>query len=576
QREGLAEAEIRGWLDSTDSVLRRLGLHAVEECEGIDQPTKLAWARQKVESYPAESAEQREAAELIRRLQQPEGPEVATPPPPTLPPVPDTLPALPIVLAMEASQRSRTVLRARLAPSAVVDLLRQLNAANRLDPALADHGLWDLLIGRLNWRQLAGVERDALLSLLEPPFRLEAHVHAVVRSLFHQDPLERDPREGQPPATTAQTAQLFAISRSLWRILRDAPEEATEDFAQVDMISRALNDRLGTYHLVRFWMQFVSLQPNDPAVPVLPAEITDLFADICARSTEVARRARAVLVQDMRFIMVRDPAWTTANMLPLFDFVRAGNEAWVAWRAFLDHGRLSRPLALALLPFYRAGQAQFLTREEKIVGEYLQDVVTIIVHVRPPAALEWIQALLNALPPRERLRWARMVGREIDGMQDDEQRELWRVWLGQYWRDRRSGRLGAETTPLSAGEAALMSGWLPSLSEVFPEAFDLVRQSPAPVFTDEIFAWRELRKSPLPKKHPAGFLQMIEFLLAHMIVGRVSHETVAETAKQLPRLAILRLSLLRIADVFQGHGWIPAREFRVWIEREFPQATERE
>lgn len=573
QPAGLAEAEIRGWLDNVDGILRRLGLHALEESAQMDAATKTAWARSSAESYPAESPEQREAAALVLRLQHPTPPGPATVAAALLPPVPETLPPLPELLAMDARQRFRTVMQARLAPTVVLASLRELSAATRQDGRLSDHDLWDLLIGRLNWRQLAPAERAELVTLLQPPFALAIHARAVVRCLFHQDPLEHDQREGQPAATAAEAAQLFVVSQALWQILRDEPVEETGDFAQTDWISLALNDGVGIYHLVRFWMQFVSLQPHDAAAPVLPAGVAAIFADICSRATEVARRARAVLVQDMRFVMVRDPGWTTTHMVPLFDFATAGNEAWVAWRAFLDHGRLSRPLALALLPHYRAGQATFLAAGEKILGEFLQDVVTIVVHVRPPSSGEWMRALLPALAPEERQRWARLLGREIDGMPDDEQRELWQVWLGEYWRDRRAGRLGAATMPLTSGEAALMAGWLPSLTEIFPEAFDLVRNSPPPDFTDEIFAWRELRKSPLPQRHPVGFLQLVEFLLAHMQTGRVSHEIVVETAERLPRLAALRAPLLRIADVFQGHSWMPAHDFRAWIEREFPHTA---
>lgn len=570
---GLAEAEIRGWLDSSDGILRRLGLHALEESEAIDHPTKTSWARSRAESYPPESSEQREAAALVLRLAHPTPPGAAIEAPAQLPPVPETLPPLPELLAMDSRQLMRTVMLPRLSPTVVFAFLRQLSAATRREPRLSDHALWDLLIGRLSWRQLAPGERDELAALFQPPFALANHARAVVCCLFNNDPLEKDAREGQPPATPAQAAQLFALSQALWEILRDEQIEDTEDFAQTDWISLALNDDIGTYHLVRFWMQFVSLQPHDTAAPVLPADVAAIFADICGRASEVARRARAVLVQDMRFVMARDPGWTTTHVVPLFDFAAAGNEAWVAWRAFLDHGRISRPLALALLPHYRTGQARFLSAGEKLVGEFLQDVVTIVVHVRPASAGEWMQSLLPALPPEERLRWARLLGREIDGMPDDEQRDLWQVWLGQYWRDRRAGRLGAVNMPLLGGESALMAGWLPSLPEVFAEAFDLVRHSPDPDFTHEIFAWRELRKSPLPIRHPVEFLHMVEFLLAHMELGRVSHEIVVETAERLPRLAALRAPLLRIADVFQGHSWVPARDFRAWTEREFPHAA---
>jgi hypothetical protein len=470
QPAGLAETEIRGWLDQSDGILRRLGLHALEESTDIDLPTKTAWARSRAESYPAESPEQREAAALVLRLANPTPPGAGTMAPALLPPVPETLPPLADLLAMETTQLFRVVMRAKLSPTVVLACLGELGEATRLEAQLSDHPLWDLLIGRLNWRQLAPAQRAELASILQPPFAVAVHARAVGRCLFQQDPLEHDQREGQSPATPAEAAQLFVLSQALWQVLRDEQVEETEaaDFAQTDWISLALNDGVGTYHLVRFWMQFVSLQPHDAAAPVLHADVAAIFADICAHTSEVARRARAVLVQDMRFVMVRDPGWTTTHMVPLFDFARARNEAWVAWRAFLDHGRISRPLALALLPYYRAGQAKFLAADEKLVGEFLQDVVTIVVHVRPPTAGEWMRDLLPALAPEERLRWARLLGREIDGIPDDEQRELWQVWLGQYWRDRRAGRLGAVNMPLLGGESALMAGMVAQLARDFP------------------------------------------------------------------------------------------------------------
>lgn len=567
---GLPESEIRSWLDAPRSVLRRLGLHALEESADISGPTKLGWVREFVARYPADSAEQREAALLATRLTKPaevdHGPDRTK-----AAPIPETLPSLAQLLGMSSRELGRMIRMTRLTASSAFTVLRELNVETRRDGRLAEHELWDLLLERVNWRRLGPAERDELTSLLQPPFPIASRARAVLRCLFHQDPLENAAQDGQPPATPVQAAELFALSKKLWEILRDENSPKTKDMADTDWISMALNDGTGTYHLVRFWLQFVSLQSHDAAHPTLPTDVASIFHDICTRRTEISRRARAVLVQDMRFLMARDSGWTAANMVPLFDFSTAHEEAWVAWRAFLDHGQLSRPLVSALMPHYRASQARFLAAGDELVGKFLQDVASIVVHVRPSDCRDWMHQLLPALSPEDRLRWARLVGRQMEALPDDAQLELWGIWLGDYWRDRRAGRLGTATMPLSGREAAIMVGWLPSLHAIFSEAVELVRQSPIPDFGEEVFPWRELRKSPLPERHPVAFLTLVEFLMTHMDSPRVHHESVVTAVDALPRVAALREPLLRVAETFHQHSWNGARDFRAWVEREFPE-----
>lgn len=567
----LPELEIRGWLDSPRSLLRRLGLHALGNSIDVSGATKEAWARDCAARYPAESFERREATILVKRLTTVTERDVP-PEEMELPPVPTTLPPLVELLSMESGRLGRTVMSTQLPRTALLATLRELHEAARRDSRLATHELWSLLLMRSNWRQLDATQRDELLDVIELTGVPTDRARVVSSCLFQQDPLERESGAGLPPASPAQAERLFALSRVVWESLRDETVEETNDFAGTDWISLALNDGLGTYHLVRFWMQFVSLRSYDAGHPKLPADVATLFEDICSRPTEIARRARAVLVQDMHFVMARDPAWASDHMLPLFDFAAIRDEAWIAWRPFLEHGRLSRTLALALLPHYRTAQPRLLAAGDKIVGDFLKDVAAIVVRVRPAETGAWMQALLSALPPDGRMRWARLVGREMEDLSDDAQRELWQSWLHDYWQDRRNGRLGGTSMPLSTGESAAMAGWLPDLPAVFPEALVLMRQSLTPDFTAETFPWRRLRESSLPERHAGAFLDFLEFLLAHMPPNRVSHEFVADVSARLPRLAVLRPPLLRVAEKFHQHGWMGARDFRAWILREFPES----
>jgi hypothetical protein len=568
-RGGLSEAEVHAWLHAPGSILRHLGLHALAESTEMEGAKKVAWLWECVAHFATDSPEHRLAVALHTGLTTPARDEPAVDVA-IAPAAAQGLPSLAELLAMDSARLIRVLGINRIEPGDALARLHELGEQTRRNPALSEHVLWSSLLGKISWRQLPPLERDALVTILQTPFVLAAHVRDVLRCLFNQDPLEKDAREIQPPASAAQTVQLFIMSRLIWEVIRDERLPLTPATDPTDWISLALNDGIGTYHLVRFWMQYVSLQPPDQATPTLPSEVAPIFADICTRGTEVARRARAVLVQDIRFVMARDPAWTVTNMVGLFDFTRVGDEAWVAWRPFLDHGGLSRPLALAMLPHYRAAQARMLAADSEVISGYLGHVATIVVHVRPADAAPWLQVLLPKLREGERLRWARLAARNSEGMPDEAQRELWDGWLGAYWRDRQAGRLGGASLPLASAEAAIMAGWLCALPEVFAEALDLVMRSPAPSFEHETFPWRELRKSSLPVRSPVGVVALIEFLLQHMEVGRVSHDAISEIADALPRLAILRAPLLRIAEVMHGHSWVPARDFRAKIEREFP------
>lgn len=562
----LPAAQITGWLDSPDGVLRRLGLIALAESVDIPAAGKEGAVRQRVAVYSADSRELREAQDLLAELAQPAVLTGTVANALIFPPVPETLPPVAELLRMSDAERARVFHFVRLTPAIVLAALHDLDAATVADPAILGHPLWDHVLFFSSWRRLDSAGRDELSLVAGRPGFISHHALPVLHSFFRDDPLEG---EGSTAPTAQQVDTLFTLSQTLWGVLGDTNmvEEPT-DFAQADWISLALSH--GIYHLVQFWLRYLSLQPVDVTSPALPAPVAALWEDVLARNSGTARRGRAVLLQDTGFVMVRDPAWTRERLLPRFDFAILDNEAWVAWRPFLEHGRMNRPLALAMTPIYRASEPRILGAGDKVIGHYLQDVSRILVHVFSAAASGWPEQLLNAVAEDDRLRWGRLVGRELAGLTDEQQAGLWENWLGDYWQQRRAGRLGTRTLPVTAGEAAIMAGWLPSLPAKFPEAFALVLAGQQFDFGQERFDWRELRGSAVPVRHPVEFLAFVEFLLRHMPPPPMHHESVAEAVGRLPRLAVLRPPLLRIAEQFQTHGWLEARAFKEWIEREFP------
>jgi hypothetical protein len=212
-----------------------------------------------------------------------------------------------------------------------------------------------------------------------------------------------------------------------------------------------------------------------------------------------------------------------------------------------------------------------MTADGRQTEEYLRNVAGMMVYIQTAATAGWQEELLSTLGVDDRERWARLVGRELSGLTNEQQFNLWTGWLANYWNQRRLGRLGASSMPLTSREAAIMASWLLNLPSVFPNAFALVSAGAQFDFDKERFEWLELRQSSVPTRHPIEFLAFVEFLLARMPQARVHHESIKEAVNRLPRLPAFRAPLLRIAEVFQLHTWIEAKAFRDWVEDEFPE-----
>lgn len=564
QNGGLPRSRIEAWLGQTDSVIRRLGLHAVSLSVEMSADERIGHVQRCLTAYPAGTPEYREAQALLRELTAATEPAVASPGVPAAPEEP--LPPLDRLLALDAAGLNRTLNRVGLTPAAALPLLQELARATAANAALATHPLWPRLLFHLDWRGLDQAGRDQVLALVATNRLVERYPEAVLRMLFHGDPLNAT---GEQAATTAQVDDLFAIAREVWNRL--APGSGTDeptDYAATDWVSLALSH--GVYHLVQFWLRYLSLQPVDPAAPTLPPALAEIFGDIATRDSGVGRRARAVLLQDLGFLIVRGPVWTKRHLVPLFDFSQHGQNAWVAWRPFLEHGRLNRQAAIALTPAYRAARDTILAAGEKLVGDYLQDAATIMVHVVAPEIAGWPEELFAVLDEAGRLRLGRLVGRELAGLTDEQQLKLWGAWLGAFWEQRSRGRIGSRTMAWTGREPAMMADWLSRLPAVFPQAFELLQTASAVDFHEERIDWRDLRQSELPVRHPAEFLAFVEFLLAHMQDVRVHQESIQQAVARLPRLAVFRASLLRVAEIFQRQGWTQARAFKAWAEEQFP------
>jgi hypothetical protein len=118
----------------------------------------------------------------------------------------------------------------------------------------------------------------------------------------------------------------------------------TIEFAD-DILFKAINHPVGLVvnGLVRWWYRS-ELEDGQG----LPSRLAEIFAELCDKNIHIYRYGRVVLAGNAIALFRVDQKWTSANLLPLFDWKKASEEARAVWTGFLWSPRLYRPLIGAI------------------------------------------------------------------------------------------------------------------------------------------------------------------------------------------------------------------------------------
>lgn len=177
----LSAIRITAWLDGNDSVLRRLGLHALSHSVDVLAAEKPDWVRLRIAAYAAGTPEQHEAQELLRELSAaPQSiPQMNLSPAP--PPVSEALPPVAELLRMTPEAFRNAFRFVRLSPAMILTALRDLDAETAADPAYLNHPLWERLLSYSVWRDLNANERDQLLAVVQRRDLVSRYPSSVLR-----------------------------------------------------------------------------------------------------------------------------------------------------------------------------------------------------------------------------------------------------------------------------------------------------------------------------------------------------------------------------------------------------------
>jgi hypothetical protein len=121
-----------------------------------------------------------------------------------------------------------------------------------------------------------------------------------------------------------------------------------------DPVGKAINHPVGqgTEAILHFWYR-QELEDKQG----LPNRISELLTLICNLDISAYRHGRVILAQAVITLFRVDPAWTARNVLPLFSWTAAHDEARLAWEGFLWTPRI-------YFPFLASIKTDFLSTAE--------------------------------------------------------------------------------------------------------------------------------------------------------------------------------------------------------------------
>lgn len=267
----------------------------------------------------------------------------------------------------------------------------------------------------------------------------------------------------------------FTLSQRIFLVLvRKGPfiKEVPEDW-----LGLAINRAGG--EIAQFWLQYLANLKEKQADDWkgLPVEVKSLFGTVLASTTDEAKLARIVLASQLHYFFFLDADFATESLIPLFDWQKDPDQATQSWQGFLIWGKWRTGFLDLLLPLYHQTRDHIVKLSEMAQESFVQHIAGIAVHgVDQPWVDAWLPRYISVFQVSQRQKLAQTLRQILEVMSPEASSQLWNRWLKIYWKNRISGA----PEPLDAAEVSDMTSWPLSLKDHFPEAVELLGQSPRP------------------------------------------------------------------------------------------------
>ena len=400
-----------------------------------------------------------------------------------------------------------------------------------------DADLWIALLRAWRGAGLAASQLEEVFRILCEPRLCKAHASGVADLL-------RAWLENPGESITADLLRhANSIASCTWTTIDRQPVQDPVD----SWHSLATRSPAGA--LAEYWLRQRSiLRERSGSLPdTFLAEVTSALTEIVRDPSVAGTQARAVLAEHLAFLLDTAEEWTRRNLVPWFTQQPRTQAYQAVWDGFLAHGRLVPLVGECLKDAFLEAVTQIPVhfasgrRSDRFVDFFLW----MVAHVADDPIGTWIPKFFEHAGDEARGRFASQVGTYLRRMDDPRQREWWSRWLKCYW----AGRLDGVPRPLDDAEIRHMTGWLPPLKSLFPEAVRLAtRMRPAPLSFSR--AIHDLRSGDLCRDFPEDVARFVVHLGTEASPRSPAWSSAAELISTLlenPLPDDLRAALLELA-----------------------------
>lgn len=218
-----------------------------------------------------------------------------------------------------------------------------------------------------------------------------------------------------------------AVLWKLWDLIeRRAPRSAERPDS--DIFTAALNDPAGNLASV-----LLKKTPKPKGQVELGKALRDRYVRLLSGNDFFARLARVRFSAAVAFLFERAPTWTTANILPSFEWTSPDALAMWSARKYANHIGSTRLFAITKKPFLELFSRQEVAREDlRAFSDWLAImlVVNLAGKAEYPLTTTEVRSVLRTTGNEGRWSFAHQLAVEMEAAQPAEKRSAWRSIIG--------------------------------------------------------------------------------------------------------------------------------------------------
>lgn len=326
----------------------------------------------------------------------------------------------------------------------------------------------------------------------------------------------------------------------------------------IDWLTSAINHPAG--HVALSWLKVLSTRLAADRSGGIPVAQRTRYEALLVGSRTKRPAGACRLRQPAHFLFSMDADWTTADVIPLFDWAIDADRAEQAWSGFLSWGNWTSDVFFDRMRVQTIQTFKHLDRlkeDARHLSTRLAAAAVFSAH-DPWANQGWLFEFVRVADADNLQEWGRSFGRCMESLQAEGAAQLWRRWLRGYVQQRGLG----VPRPLEDREKDAMVEWVIPLKTVLDEVVSAFERTAATPATIQHFTLHRLDESHLAQSHGVLIGRFLRVLLDRARSLSYACDEAWDVAIEALTNGATREDILRVAENMARLGCPNATQLR--------------